>query len=188
MTPTAASSRERPPRADARRNRERILHAAREAFTEEGADVQMEPIARRAGVGVGTLYRHFPTKQALITEITRQWVTERAHNTARVMEIEDPWEALAALVQGEAEAMARDVGLRDVFGDLPADRLCPQEHGEHRRQLASLVERGHEAGVLRDDITVDGFQALMCGMSVTIARGLDWRRTAEVLLNGVRPR
>lgn len=187
MNPTA-TSQERQPRADARRNRERILHAAREAFAEEGADVQMEPIARRAGVGVGTLYRHFPTKQALIAEITRHWVSERANTTARAMEVEDPWEALTVLVESEAEAMARDVGLRDVFGDLPADLLCPKEDGEHRAKLASLVERGHEAGVLRDDVTVDGFKALMCGMSVTIARGFDWSCTADVMLSGVRAR
>jgi AcrR family transcriptional regulator len=67
-----ASETERPLRADARRNRERILASARAAFAESGAAVQIDDVARHAGVGVGTVYRHFPTKQALLTELVRQ--------------------------------------------------------------------------------------------------------------------
>ena len=72
MTSTVSEETERPLRADARRNRERILQSARAAFAESGADAQIDDVARHAGVGVGTVYRHFPTKQALLTELVRQ--------------------------------------------------------------------------------------------------------------------
>src|SRR6185312_10744179 len=72
VTSTVSEETERPLRADARRNRERILQSARAAFAESGADSQIDDVARHAGVGVGTVYRHFPTKQALLTELVRQ--------------------------------------------------------------------------------------------------------------------
>src|SRR2546428_13995781 len=72
VTSTVSEETERPLRADARRNRERILQSARAAFAESGADAQIDDVARHAGVGVGTVYRHFPTKQALLTELVRQ--------------------------------------------------------------------------------------------------------------------
>lgn len=192
MTPPQAVSGappvERPLRADARRNRERILEAARAGFAEEGAEVQMESIARRAGVGIGTLYRNFPTKHALVAEISRQWLVERTEATVEALRIEDPWEAVAALVQRTAETMGRDAGLREVFGDVPADKMCPMECSALEEQLATLVRQAQESGTMRDDLTVTDFQALTCGMSVAIERGLHWRRSASVLLDGLRAR
>ncbi|HVE68365.1 MAG TPA: helix-turn-helix domain-containing protein, partial [Solirubrobacteraceae bacterium] len=72
-SPPLSPSPERPLRADARRNRERIMEAAREAFAESGLDAQMEDLARRAGVGVGTVYRHFPTKEALVEALVEDY-------------------------------------------------------------------------------------------------------------------
>jgi AcrR family transcriptional regulator len=184
----AAPPVERPLRADAQRNRERVLHAARAGFAEEGADVQMESIARRAGVGIGTLYRNFPTKDALFAEISRQWVAEQTEAAAAALHVGDPWAAVAGLVERTAEAMALDAGMRELFGELPADKLCPVESSRLEEQLAALVARAQTAGVMRADITVADFHALTCGMSVTIERGLHWHRSATILLDGLRAR
>jgi len=181
------SGRERALRADARRNRERILAAARAAFAEDGADVQMESIARRAEVGIGTLYRNFPTKQALISEISRQWVTDGADRVAQALENPDPWAGVVETVRGGAAAMARDMGLRHTFGELVAGEVCPQESARMRAGVAALVDRAHAAGAIRADITVDDLQALMCGLSAAIARGGEWYRYADVILAGLRP-
>jgi AcrR family transcriptional regulator len=175
-------------RADAQRNRDRILQAARAGFSEDGAEIQMEAIARRAGVGIGTLYRNFPTKHALMAEISRQWLTEHTEAVAKALRIEDPWEAVVAVIQRTAEAMGRDAGLREVFGDLPAAQMCPIECSALEEQLATLLSRAQEAAAMRDDVTVADFQALICGLSVSIERGLHWRRSASVLLQGLRAR
>src|ERR1700754_4180836 len=96
-------------RADARRNRERILSAARETFSEHGTEAQMDEIARRAGVGVGTLYRHFPTKDALIGELVRIKLSDFAVRArAKFEEDERPWESFAELIREQAEIAARD--------------------------------------------------------------------------------
>jgi AcrR family transcriptional regulator len=148
----------------------------------------MESIARRAGVGIGTLYRNFPTKQALVAEVSRQWLVERTQAAIEALRTSDPWEAVATLVRHTAEAMACDAGLRDVFGELPADMLCPMECSALEEQLARLIKQAQEAGALRNDVTVTDFHALTCGMSVTIERGLHWDRSADILLEGLRAR
>src|SRR5689334_8476225 len=90
---------DRPLRADARRNRERILAAARVACAEHGPAVQMDDVARRAGVGVGTVYRHFPTKDALIQALVAEKIRVTTENLREALEIEDPWDAFAAGVR-----------------------------------------------------------------------------------------
>src|SRR5438552_1135607 len=87
---------ERPKRADARRNYEKVLAAAREAFAEGGESTALEEIARRAGVGIGTLYRHFPSRQALLEALYASEVEEVSRSAAEMDGIEDPWEALSA--------------------------------------------------------------------------------------------
>ena len=86
------NTEERPLRADARRNRERILEAARYACAEHGSSVQMDDVARRAGVGVGTVYRHFPTKDALIEALVCEKMLTTTQNIRVALEIADPWE------------------------------------------------------------------------------------------------
>ena len=106
-----AGEPDRPLRADARRNRERILESARAAFAESGDDVQIDDVARHAGVGVGTVYRHFPTKQALLTELVRQTFrlfTERAREALGADE--EPFALIEGLLRHIAETAAEDVG------------------------------------------------------------------------------
>ncbi|MCI2416757.1 TetR/AcrR family transcriptional regulator [Saccharopolyspora sp. K220] len=178
---------ERPLRSDARRNRDRILDAARQSFAEEGSGVQMEPIARRAGVGVGTLYRNFPTKQALVAALVQEWATERAANLDRALAVPDPWEAVADNVRSTAEAMSRDAGLREAFRDLPPKPAAGDE-SIFERKLAELIDRARHSGVIRAEVTAEAYHGFMVGLSAAISAGTDWRLAAEVLLNGVAAR
>ncbi len=179
---------ERPQRADARRNRERILEAARDAFAAQGADTQMDDVARRAGVGVGTVYRHFPTKEALMGELIAQRFATFAEHARAALAIEDPWEAFSGLLHANAEVMARDVAVQQAL-------MSSSESWElaepSRRMLAEigaeLIARGIKADVLRADLCVDDIGMLMCGVSSTMSiERFDWRRHLEIVLDGLR--
>src|SRR3954452_7462424 len=100
---------ERPLRADARRNRERVIEAARSAFAEAGADLPMEEIARRAGVGIGTVYRHFPNKEALLDALVAEQLTLFIERTRAALAEDDAWEAFRDMVRKGASAQAEDV-------------------------------------------------------------------------------
>lgn len=175
-----------PLRADARRNRERVVAAARQLITEIGVDVQMDDIARRAGVGVGTLYRHFPTKQALLAEIARQLTSECRAAVQRAYVIEDPAESLRAAVRYWARAMASNVGLREVFSALPDNQACSTESEELRAQLDTLVKRAAKAGVIRKGVNVDVFLSFVCAIGSAIERGCSERLVADIVLDGLR--
>ena len=99
----------KPLRADARRNRERIIAAARTVFAERGVEAQMDDVAREAGVGVGTVYRHFPHKEALLGELVAAKFRAFGDNAERALEVEDPWEAFAGLLRANAELCVRDI-------------------------------------------------------------------------------
>jgi AcrR family transcriptional regulator len=181
---------ERPLRADARRNRERILQAARAACAEHGAAVQIDDVARSAGVGVGTVYRHFPTKDALIEALVAEKIRVTTENLREALEIDDPWEAFAAGVRRNAEVMAADAALRDALIRLgPAARASEAAYAEVNEVGGRLVTRAQEAGVLRDDVTIDDVGALIGGLCASMGHAeLDWRRHLEVLLDGLRVR
>ncbi len=181
---------ERPLRADARRNRERILVAAREVCAQQGAHVQIDDVARIAGVGVGTVYRHFPTKDALIEALVAEKFRITIDNIRAALEIEDPWEAFAAGLRSNAEVMAADAGLRDALIRLgPAARTSDADRAELHGLAARLIERAQAAGVLRDDVTADDVGALVAGLCSSMGHPeVDWRRHLEILLDGLRPR
>jgi AcrR family transcriptional regulator len=183
--PTAA---ERPLRADARRNRERILEAARGACAAHGASVQMDDVARGAGVGVGTVYRHFPTKDALIEALVAEKFRLTTENIREALEIADPWESFAEALRRNAEVMAADAGLRDALIRLgPAARSTDEARDELDALAGRLIARAQAAGVLRDDVSVDDIGALMAGLCTSMAHPeLDWRRHLELLLDGLR--
>jgi AcrR family transcriptional regulator len=174
----------RPLRGDAARNRARVLDAARDAFSEDGAEVQMEQIARRAGVGVGTLYRNFPTKQALITELAERWVDERVEIADQALAMPDPAEAFGWFVRRTAEDMATDAGLCHLFSDYP-DSGCPIE-GILAERTEQLLARARTVGAARSDLGVGDFQAILGGLSAAIARTEKWELFAEMLITGLR--
>ena len=179
---------ERPLRADARRNRARILEAARGACAEHGANVQIDDVARSAGVGVGTVYRHFPTKDALIEALVAEKLRVTTENIRDALEIEDPWEAFCAALVRNAEVMAADAGLRDALIRLgPAAQSSEEDRAELDALADRLITRAQAAGVVRDDVTTEDIGALMAGLCTSMAHpGLDWRRHLELLLDGLR--
>lgn len=182
-------------RADALRNRQRILDAAREAFTEHGEDAQMDDIARRAGVGVGTLYRHFTTKEALVGELIRLKLSDFAEHVRRKLDEEsDPWTTFEGALREQTDVMARDAAHQAMpFAATPdAMRLAAPAVAELREAWGLVIARAKEAGVLRADFEVDDIRTMMCGlgsMMAADARGAmsyDWRRQLQLFLDGVR--
>jgi AcrR family transcriptional regulator len=182
-------------RADARRNRERILDAARATFSEHGSEAQMDEIARRAGVGVGTLYRHFPTKDVLVGELVRIKLTDFARRArAKFEEDERPWESFADLLREQAELAARDAAQQRMIFAFSHEAL--EEARPTITELTAanqaLIDRAKAAGVIREDVVVDDVRVLMCGLgSIMAADALgvmpyDWRRHLEFVLAGMR--
>jgi AcrR family transcriptional regulator len=183
----------RPLRADARRNRERVLTAARAVFAEQGHDAQMDDVAKRAEVGVGTVYRHFPTKEALIDAIALD-AFERllAFATEQVArEDADPWEALEATMWASAEILAGDRAVAEVMAEMAG----PLNFDEALQEKASaamtaLVERAQAAGALRPDVIVDDIVMIMCGVGTATRKPHScteaWRRHLAILLDGLR--
>jgi AcrR family transcriptional regulator len=176
----------RPLRADARRNRQRILEAARAAFSERGAEVQMDEVARAAGVGVGTLYRHFPTKEALINDLAGYMVASCIEKANEALKVEDPWEGFEQFIRECAVDMARNAGLRDTFTGHFTDHN-PFDDEELLSRYAELIDRAQSAGALRPEITPRHMVALGCGLSATIADSPDdWPLYSRIMLDGLR--
>jgi AcrR family transcriptional regulator len=181
---------DRPLRADARRNRERILVAGRHACAAHGANVQMDDVAREAGVGVGTVYRHFPTKEALIEALVGEKFRLTTENIRAALEVDSPSEAFCTALRSNAEVMAADAGLRDALIRLgPLARHTDADRAELHAVADEIVGRAQAAGALRDDVTTDDIGALMAGLCTTMAHPeLNWRRHLELLLDGLRAR
>jgi AcrR family transcriptional regulator len=182
-------------RADARRNRERILAAAREVFSEHGSAAQIDEIARRAGVGVGTLYRHFPTKDALVGELVRIKLGDfAARARAKFEEDERPWESFAELLREQAEIAARDASQQRMIFAMTHEALeqAAPTIAELIAANQALIDRAKAAGVVREDLVVEDIRTLMCGLgSIMAADALgvmpyDWRRHLEFVLAGMR--
>jgi AcrR family transcriptional regulator len=177
-------------RADARRNRERIVEAARRVFAEKGADAQMDDIARAAGVGVGTVYRHFPRKEALMGELVAARFRAFADNAERALATDDPWEAFAGLLRTNAELCASDRGTQQAFAVGPAGWELAEPELARLNELADrVIRRAQDNGSLRADFSVFEIPMLMTGVFATmIAGGFDWRRHLEIVLDGLRAR
>jgi AcrR family transcriptional regulator len=184
---------DRPLRADARRNRARILAAARELFASERPEVGMDDLAHHAGVGVGTLYRHFPDKQALMAELVRErfGIFNERLREAVLADGGDPFEALAETMRFNAGSVAEDAATRFAFmsgGEAVWAQVAPEKE-EFLRLAAVLVERAHAAGVLRADFSAEEIPMIMCGLCAIIdqrSRAWDWRRHLEITLAGMR--
>lgn len=178
---------ERPQRADARRNRAAIVKAARAVFAREGLEAQMDEVARRAKVGVGTLYRHFPTKDALVVALVEDKFARLAAVTRRGLEIEDPWEALATVLRDGARMHASDRALGQAVMDQP-DRIAAAAYAAGVPILLDeLVRRGQAAGVVRADARWEDVPMIFCALSN--AQGpprASWERMLSLVLDGLR--
>ena len=147
MTPSAASvipPTTRPLRADARRNRERILKAARAVFAEQGMHSQIDDVAKRAKVGVGTVYRHFPTKEALLDALVREHFEEIAGFAREALEREDAWEGFCELMWRAAEHNAADLAFCEAIAS--SDKSAIIEEVGLMRSTGELIGRAQGAG------------------------------------------
>lgn len=186
----------RPMRADARRNREKVLEAARAAFAADGQDAQMPDIAKRAGVGVGTVYRHFPTKEALVEALARDHFDRLADDAERAVQLEgDPWEIFVAQLTRCASRCADDRGLAAAVSATPEVMVAAAtEETRLRAATGVLMDRARDRGQLRKDATIDDVSMIMCSLAKVAEMenegrpGFSWRRYLEVALDGMRAR
>jgi AcrR family transcriptional regulator len=183
---------DRPLRADARRNREKIMASALELFASRGREAQMEEIAAHCGLGMGTLYRHFPSKQALLTAMVRERFREMADLARAAEQIGDPGGSFEALLRGYLEAAEGDASFQlALMGSRDVEWAgIGQQKAEFAEVAARIIERAVAAGAVRADLTQADFQLLARGVVSTMyfkpAGNSDWRRHLELTLQGVR--
>ena len=194
---TEVPDTERPKRADALRNRDRVLDAARIAFAEGGPDVAVSEILRIAGVGSGTLFRHFPTKHDLLIAVLEQTFDEMAGSVTEALEMDDPWEALTQVLSTTAEVQSRDQAfLASVGPELFGEGSLRARNEAMMVQLGALVERAQAAGVVRPDLTAADLPFIISAIGgatqqcTPAAAGTPpelWRRYLGFILDGLRP-
>jgi len=184
---------DRPQRADARRNRERILESARAVFAESGADAQIDDVARRAGVGVGTVYRHFPTKEALLVELLREkfrLFTQRGREA--LAGDGEPFAVIEDLLRRNAETAAGDAAVQHALAGAgePIWLQAQAEQQDLMEVTEQLIARARDAGTIREDVQGNDIGMLMCGVCSTMGPkpGFDWRRHLDLVIDALRGR
>jgi AcrR family transcriptional regulator len=185
----------RPLRADAARNRARVLDAARTAFAEAGLDVGVEEIARRAGVGKGTLYRRFPTKEALVRAIFEDILEEIDRIVAGAEAETDAWAAFASYMSATARLQASNQGFYDVVAQrLGAAALTDEQRRRVLDCTARMLKRAQDAGAVRADLIPEDVQLMLRMVGATTRPAPDgspmddhWPRYLGLLLDAVRP-
>jgi AcrR family transcriptional regulator len=181
----------RPLRKDAARNRALLLQAAREVFGERGLEASLDDVARRAGVGVGTAYRHFANKYELAQAILAEAIEEVLELAERVAESDDPWAGIVAFLERAAEMQSSNRGLREVLMGAHDPERMEEVNQRISVPLNRLVERAKSVGTIRPDVeaTDIGIVVLMlCTVAdVTGDAAPDlWRRYLPMLLDGLR--
>ncbi|MHB8692722.1 MAG: TetR family transcriptional regulator [Solirubrobacteraceae bacterium] len=179
----------KPERADKTRNRARILDAASAAFAERGTDTQMDDVAARAGLGVGTLYRHFATKDALMSAMVRRKFTLILTATRAGLERDgEPFEVVKDVLRAGAGVAAADAAAQDALMRA-GDRIWEQASDiidEVEATMQILIDRAQAAGTMRPDVSAADVPMLMCGVSATMGAGdWDWHRHLEIILSGL---
>ena len=180
------------PRSDAQRNRERILEVAKREFTRSGANASLEEIAKRAGVGPGTLYRHFPTREELLVAVYRSEVEKLAGAARTFADTMHPVEALRAWLLLFVDAVETKQVIAPVLNALVGDpkKVFEAFHGQIHEALRALVKRAIKSGDIRKDLDpIDLLRALVGVANVSASP--DWqesaRRLVEILILGARP-
>ena len=184
----------RPLRADAKLNRDRILAAAAELFAERGLSVPLEEIAARAGVGVATLYRRFPTRADLAAAAFERNISGYTEAVDRALANEQAWDGFRTLVFELCELQASDAGLRDLLTTaFPASSAVEQRTNETVQKVKALIGRAQAEGSLRPDVVVaDIVVMLMANAGVLRTTGAAapdaWRRFAALMVDAFRAR
>lgn len=182
----------RPLRKDAARNRAALIAAARTVFAERGLEASLDDVAREAGVGVGTAYRHFANKYELAQAIFAEAIEAIVELAERALTVEEPWDGLVTFLEGTAEAQAADRGLREVLMGIHDDEQMEQVNDRLEGPTTALIDRAKAAGALRADADATdlGFMIMMlctvADMTGDHAPEM-WRRYLPMLLAGLRP-
>ena len=186
-----SQSAQRRPRADAQRNRERLLETAKAAFTSHGADASLEEIAKQAGVGTGTLYRHFPTRDALIEAVYRSEVEKLAAAAGEFAETMPPIEALRAWMLLLIDYIGAKHIIAPALNSLaggPA-KLYEDSRSIIYQAIESLVKHAKSSGAVRRDLDAADLLRALIGVSY-VGGGHDWqpsaRRLVDILIAGSR--
>jgi AcrR family transcriptional regulator len=199
MTPRATPAEDTPcagaraQRADARKNRERLLVAAEEVFAEKGVSVPVDEVACRAGVGVGTLYRHFPTKEALIAAVLTTRLEELCAESRAASLAPDPGAALFAFAEKLGAEVAVKHDLADALAEAGIDVKAEMGDAsqEMKANMEALIARAQESGAVRDDVGAEElFGLVVATCSAAKLQGLEEsgrQRMIGVVFDGLRP-
>lgn len=186
-----STSESRPARRDSVRNRQLLVDAAREVFAERGFEATLDDVARHAGLGTGTAYRHFPNKHALAAEVLRGATEQIVTDAHEALDVADPWAALVQFFERVAERQASDRGLYETLtgqGDRGAQaEIWPRIVAAVRR----LFDRAQKAGAVRPDAVAEDVAAVFALLGPAYAMGRSvhpevWRRYLILLLDGLR--
>src|ERR1700723_740325 len=192
--PSACAQAERRLRADAARNRAAIVAVARDGFAEHGREAPLEVIAARAGVGIATLYRRFPTREKLVAAALVEKVTEYAEAARQALAAPDPWDGFAGFVERICELQAGDRGLSDLLSmTLSADEQVEALRRTANELLITVIDRAKAAGTLREDFVGEDLVLLLIAtaavMHVTRADAPEaWRRFVALALDSFSSR
>jgi AcrR family transcriptional regulator len=178
-------------RADARRNREAVIAAAKRLFADRGLDAQMPEVAKAANVGVGTVYRHFPTKDHLIAALVHDRFERLAERAREGLASSDPWAGISEFIRFAAQTQADDRALCEVMNSRP-ELMDVSARAVGLTELAEqLVRRAQRSGDLRSDLEWQDIPMIACGLgSVTQSTPPPsagrWPRLVEIILDGLR--
>ena len=192
MPPRHQKIAPRKPRTDAQRNRERILEVAKQAFTQSGANASLDDIAKEAGVGAGTLYRHFPTRDALIEAVYRTEVEKLAAAQRKFSDAMPPVEALRAWMLLFVDYIGTKQIIAPALNSLVGgpSKLFEGSRVHIQGAIDSLVKRAIKSGHIRKDLEPFDLLRALIGVS-HVASGPDWqqsaRRLVDILITGSRP-
>jgi AcrR family transcriptional regulator len=193
MTADAASPAPRPLRKDAARNRALLIDAARAVFAERGLEASLDDVAHRAGLGVGTAYRHFANKYELAQAIFAEALDQVIELAERSAEDPDPWAGIVTFLEGTAELQTADRGLREVLMGVHDSAHMDRVHDRFTGPLRTMIERAKLAGTVRSDLEATDLGVvllMLCTVAdVTGDAAPDlWRRYLPMLLDGLRTR
>jgi AcrR family transcriptional regulator len=174
-------------RADARRNRDKVLVAARSCMARDGLDAQIDDIARAAGVGVGTVYRHFPTKDHLVDALAIARFEHLAELAGEALVKPDPWEAFEGFIRASARIQSDDRVLSEVLTQRPEIMRAAAERVDMLGLVGELMRRAQQAGGLRADAEPSDVPMLMCALAGTCRNPkMDPERYVAIVLDGLR--
>jgi AcrR family transcriptional regulator len=180
----------RPLRADARRNRDRVLAAARESFASEGPDVPLDVIAERAGVGPGTVHRHFPTKESLIAAVVTDRLAELAARADARADDPDPAAAFVAFIRELTTAARHNIALTGALGGAGLGAEGADAAAALSRSLGQLLQRAQRDGSIRAELTVADLHAILGG-AIAMERNLPAEHQGlglEIVIDGLARR